>query len=193
MCLPFAAASTGPPDSTCAASMTLRSLKSDRSTYKAAHKQAANQAASQSIFRMQREARFWSRNDGNNHRGVVIDHRGSHPDSRKLSRSSLRCLCLSSTPPPPPTRAQKVVPAPRFVESSEPHDVWDHRNPLLLACRYVLLSLCRGRAAIASRAFAAKLIKYGLREVSFPLRNSGVFGTYPRPRSRRLWIQASLL
>ena len=103
-CLSFAAAPTDLPDSTCAASMTLRSLKSDWSTCKAAHKQAANQAASQSKFRMQREARFWSRSDGNNHRGVVIDHRGSHLDSRKLSRSSLRFLRLSSTPPPPPTR-----------------------------------------------------------------------------------------
>ena len=99
-CLPFAAASTDPADSTCVASITLASLKADRSTCKAAPKQAANQVASQSIIRMRRP-RFWSRNDGNNHRGVVIGHRGSHLDSRKLSRSSLSCLRLSSTPPPP--------------------------------------------------------------------------------------------
>ena len=103
-CLPFAAASTAPPDSTCSASITFASLKADRSTCKAAPKQAANQAASQSIIRRRRGARFWSRNDGNNHRGVVIGHRGSHLDSRKLSRSSLSSLHLSSTPPPRPTR-----------------------------------------------------------------------------------------
>ena len=67
-CLPFAAASTAPPDSTCSASITFASLKADRSTCKAAPKQAANQAASQSIIRRRRGARFWSRNDGNNHR-----------------------------------------------------------------------------------------------------------------------------
>ena len=103
-CLPFAAASTAPPDSTCSASITFASLKVDRSTCKAAPKQAANQAASQSIIRRRRGARFWSKNDGNNHRGVVIGHRGSHLDSRKLSRSSLSSLHLSSTTPTPPTR-----------------------------------------------------------------------------------------
>ena len=30
-------------------------------------------------------------------------------------------------------------------------------------------------------------------EVSFPLRPSEVFGVYPRPRSRGLWIQAPFL
>ena len=106
-CLSFAAASTDPADSTCVASITLASLKADRSTCKAAPKQAANQVASQSTIKMRRQARFWSRNDGNNHRvtgyhrGVIIGHRGSHLDSRKLSRSSPSCLRLSSTPPPP--------------------------------------------------------------------------------------------
>ena len=107
-CLPFAAASTAPPDSTCSASITFASLKADRSTCKAAPKQAANQAASQSIIRRRRGARFWSRNDGNNHRGVVIGHRGSHLDSRKLSRSSLSSLSPplkhSSSRPTRPTR-----------------------------------------------------------------------------------------
>ena len=73
-CLPFAAASTAPPDSTCSASImasiTFASLKADRSTYKAAPKQAANQAASRSIIRRRRGARFWSRNDGNNRGGT---------------------------------------------------------------------------------------------------------------------------
>ena len=36
-------------------------------------------------------------------------------------------------------------------------------------------------------------MKLGLREVSFPLRPSEVFGMYPRPRSRGLWIQAPFL
>ena len=108
-------------------------------------------------------------------------------------------LTLKHRPPPPKphkpptTHARKVPPTPRFVESSETHDVWDHRNLLLLACGYVLLSLCRGRAAIASRASATKLVKHGLREVSFPFRPSEVFGLYPRPRSRGLWIQAPFL
>ena len=126
-CLPFVAASTAPPDSTCPASITLVTLTADRSTCKAAPKQAANQAASQSIIRRRRGARFWSKNDGNNHRGVVIGHRGSHLDSRKLSRSSLSSLHLSSTTPPPQlaTHATRYFsPTSLFVGPMDPTDVW---------------------------------------------------------------------
>ena len=79
-------------------------------------------------------------------------------------------------PKPPTTHPRKVPPTPRFVESSEPHDVWDHRNLRAAICQDLPVSLCRGRAAIASRASAAKLVKHGLREVSFPLKTSEVFG-----------------
>ena len=94
-------------------------------------------------------------------------------------------------PKPPTTHARKVPPTPLFVESSEPHDVWDRRNLLLPTCGYVPLPLGPEGAALAPRAFAAKLAKCGLRGVPFPLRPSGVFGVYPRPRPRGLWIQAN--
>ena len=39
-----------------------------------------------------------------------------------------------SPPKPPNMHARKVPRTPRFAESSEPHDVWDHRNIPLLTC-----------------------------------------------------------
>ena len=119
-CLPFAAASTAPPDSTCSASITLASLTADRLTCKAAPKQAAYQAASQSINRMRRGGSILSRNDGNNHREewslAIAGHTSTLGSSHALlsAVSTSQALLLHPESPKPQPTPHDVSPLPHF-------------------------------------------------------------------------------
>jgi hypothetical protein len=149
-CLPFAAASTDPADSTCVASITLASLKADRSTCKAAPKQAANQVASQSIIRMRR-------------RGMMVITTGEwllaiagHTSTLGSSHALLSAVSASQALLLLPESAQAATHATRyfsptslFVGPTDPNDVWYCRNLRPATCEGVPVWRCVGRGSEA--------------------------------------------
>ena len=120
----------------------------------------ARQAATHTIIKSRGEARFWSMNDGNNHRGVVIVHHGSHLDSRDLSRSSLRCLHLSITPSP--TTPHDISPQPHFLLARW-DDVWYCRNLRLAIREDLRLLRCAGGRSGTFWGDVAKRVKLDLK------------------------------
>ena len=133
--------------------------------------------------------RFWSRNDDNIHRRVVIGHRGSHLDSQALTLFSQSSLPLkhspsSPNPPKPPPTPHEISPQPHSSLARWIRAMFGIAKicarPSVRTC-----GICAVLGVAVTPADAIlKRVKLGLRGVSFPLRTSEVFNS---------WIQASFL